>query len=726
LLYFVYRRSNRVCFSLTISRFFPWIGPRTAFAASTMNSTSISKNLHLEPVAGPNLAALEVAADKPFVIGRQSVCEGVLSDAAVSRRHCQFTHKAGTWLLTDLDSRHGTYLNGIRLEPGSSSPVSNGDQVRIGPWTLRVGAPLLHTLLHTTRDDSASTMNRVHRVPSNELSLRAQHRLELLIDCAASITAATSEPQMADAVLDALIAGTGFPHAAFIRRIGTGEGTAQIEVLASRSPVPGGQLAQPSMPGGGPLSNSSAVSRASGLRSATSSPAVVGVPSRSVDQVQVGGQAGGQTPTPNYGAAPPSFTSPMSAQAGSMRGSQPGSNPGSNPGSQHGNLAGNQAGNQVGVPAAIPAEQLSFSRSLIESASHGQVVRLDEAGVQDYGQSVVQLGIQAAICAPVMLDNVPIAYLYLDARRAPTKPGFGFTKPSAWSIQADAPAFCQAVARICGLALSNLQRIELGRRQHQLEADLDAAREVQRLIMPAAEGSFGTVRYALRSKPGRFVAGDLIDIFQLADGKVAVFLGDVSGKGIDAAILMATAQAHLNASLKHNPDPAAALTEVNRHMASHIKDGRFISLWLGIIDPRPGSLTFVDAGHGHWLVKPAGMPPARIESTGGFPIGIEAGTLYVNDTIAFPPGSRLVLYSDGLVEQQSPEGDCFGLSRAIAAFTQTTAPTTDVASLFASLAMFAAPPVPGGKTRTVDDIALSDDVTVASIESMAESMSEST
>lgn len=686
-----------------------------------MSTAPISKNLlRLEPISGPALAAMEVAPDRPFFLGRQSVCEGVLGDAAVSRRHAQLMFKAGTWLVTDLDSRHGTYLNGIRLGAGASSPVYDGDQLRIGPWTLRVGGLTANTVLQVTRDDSASTINRVHRVPTNELSLRAQHRLELLIDCAGSITAATSEPQMAEAVLDALLAGTGFPHAAFIRRIGTGEGTAQIEVLASRSPGPGapspanqssaaGHGAQ--RPTGGREPGFGGGSRAMGsLHSAASNPAVVGVPSRSVD--------------PGVGAASPT--------PGLMRGLTPDLSLGQGASAFTPGLpipALGPAGSP-GVGTASPAfEQLSFSRSLIESASHGQVVRLDEEGVQDYGQSVVQLGIQAAICAPVMLDATPVAYLYLDARRPQVKPGFGFSRQAAWSIPADAPAFCQAVARICGLALSNLKRIELGRRQHQLEADLDAAREVQRLIMPAAEGSFGSVRYALRSKPGRFVAGDLVDIFALqndgaSSGKVAVFLGDVSGKGIDAAILMATAQAHLNASLRHNPDPAAALNEVNRHMASHITDGRFISLWLGIIDPRPGSLTFVDAGHGHWLVKPAGMPPARIESSGGYPIGIDAATRYANDTIAFPPGSRLVLYSDGLVEQQSPDGEFFGLERTIAAFAQTTAPATDVASLFASLAMFAAPPVPGGKTRTVDDIALSDDVTVASIESVADAVPE--
>lgn len=584
-----------------------------------MTSTSVVRTIRLEPVSGPPVEAVVVSSEKPFVIGRQAGADAILSDNTVSRRHAVISHRADTWFVGDLQSYHGTFLNGVRLGPDESSPMHPGDMLRLGPWTFRVGGPPRGAHLLSTSDDIGSTVHRVQRVPAKDLSLRAEHRLELLINCAASITAAASEQQLAEAVLDALVSGTGFPRAAFIRRLSGdgGSGTGQVEVVAIRGPE-----TRTAVPG-------------------------------------------------------------MSGE----------DDPGSRP-----------------VPQRLIAPVVS--RSLIQAAADGQVVRLDEAAAPQYGQSVVQLGIQAAICAPVMVDSVAAAFLYLDARRSESHSG----RAGAPLIESDAPAFCQAVARICALALANLNRHELAARQKQLEDDLNAAREAQRLIMPKSAGKLGPYEYALRSKPGRFVAGDLFDLFPLDGGRVGVFLGDVSGKGIEAAMLMATAQAHLNASLQHTSDVAAAVVEVNQHIAPRVKDGRFITLWAGILDPATGVLTYVDAGHGHCMIRRAGQAPQRLDSTGGLPIGISAEATYPNDTVTLGPGSRLILYSDGLVEQQSPGGEEFGLSRAITALGETTTPGEDVQALFSALLTFATPAgQPGAKPVAPEKVALSDDVTIASI-----------
>lgn len=594
-----------------------------------MASTSVVRTIRLEPIAGPAVESITVPSDKPFVIGRQNTCDGLLTDNTVSRRHALITHRAETWFISDLQSYHGTYLNGVRLNGDEPSPIRPGDLIRIGPWTMRVGGPPRGAHLLSTTDDMASTVHRVQRVPAKDLSLRAQHRLDLLLDCAASISASTSEQQLAEAVLAALASGTGFPRAAFIRRpttsdlpTGTVSGTAgyggQIEVIAFRGPD---------------------------TRSRTP-----------------GGSSEGES-------------QPMRTE---------------------------------NAPA--------FSRSLIQAASQGEIVRLEENSAPQYGQSVVQLGIQAAICAPVMLDGAPAAYLYLDARRSESRGGSPVGHALAPVIEPDAPAFCQAIARICGLALANLNRRELAVRQDQLVADLNAAREAQRLIMPKPAGTFGPVQYALRSKPGRFIAGDLFDLFPFPDGRIGIFLGDVSGKGIEAAMLMATAQAHLHASLHHTGDPAAAVIEVNRHIAPRIKDGKFITLWAGIIDPAARTLTYVDAGHGHCMIKPGTGDAERLGSTGGLPIGISAEAEYPPDTATIPPGGRLILYSDGLVEQQSPAGEEFGLSRAISALAGASAPEHDVVALFDALLAFATPePAQGAKATPPDRISLADDVTIASL-----------
>ena len=589
-----------------------------------MATTTISRTLRLEPIAGPSADPFTVTADKPYIVGRQSTCEVVLADTAVSRRHAQIVCKGGSWLLSDLESRHGTYLNGIRLTPADASPLFDGDQVRIGPFTFRVGGPAGAARLLTTHDDVASTLNRVHRIPAHELSLRAQHRLDLLIDCAASITAATTEQQMAEAVLDALVAGTGFSRAFFVRQHGLASGGSigQIEVIAARDPFAG------TKPGVHTLTKSR-------------------------------------------------------------------------------------------DPAMIPgrlADSPTFSRSLIQAASEGQLARLDDpaAAPQDYGQSIVQLGIQAAICAPIMLDAMAAAYLYLDARR----PDVAAARGPQSQVQPDAAGFCQAVARICGLALANLKRLELATRQRRLEADLEAAREAQRLIMPANDGSLGGVGYSVRSRPGRYVAGDLMDIFETRDGKVAMFLGDVAGKGMDAAMLLATAQAHLNASLRRESDPAEALNDLNKHIAAHAQEGRFISLWVGLIDTRSWRLSFVDAGHGHWMIKHPGHAPCRVDTPGGLLVGVDADGRYQTEEIPIEPGSRVIVYSDGLVEQASPQGEPFGNQRVIDALLHTDTPARDVAALIDALLAFASPPVSGQSGIPVrpENVALSDDVTVASID----------
>ncbi len=590
-----------------------------------MATTTISKTLRLEPIAGPAAEPFTVNTDKPYVVGRQSTCEIVLADTAVSRRHAQFVCKGGSWLLSDLESRHGTYLNGIRLTPSDASPLFDGDQVRIGPFTFRVGGPTGGARLLTTHDDAASTINRVHRIPAHELSLRAQHRLDLLIDCAASITAAVSEQQLAEAVLDALVAGTGFSRAFFIRQHGLAGGGSigQIEVIAARDPL---------------------ASVKPGIQQLT----------RSRD---------------------PAVTPPRMGE--------------------------------------LP----TFSRSLIQAAMEGQLARLDgqDNAPQDYGQSIVQLGIQAAICAPVMLDAMPAAYLYLDARRP--DPGQGRPMHPQSQVQPDAAGFCQAVARICGLALSNLKRLELATRQRRLEGDLEAAREAQINIMPRTTGAFDKVNYVFRSRPGRYVAGDLFDIFQTHDGKVAMFLGDVEGKGMGAAVLMATAQAHLNASLRRESDPAAAVNDLNQHIASRATETRFISLWVGVIDPVTMRLRFVDAGHGYWMIKHPGCPPCRVETPGGLLVGVDAEGQYQTEEIPIERGSRVIVYSDGLVEQPSPQGEQFGGQRIIDAMASSETPTSDVDALINALLLFASPmPTTGGSHPKPEQVSLSDDVTVASVE----------
>ncbi|MCC5823892.1 MAG: SpoIIE family protein phosphatase [Phycisphaerales bacterium] len=306
----------------------------------------------------------------------------------------------------------------------------------------------------------------------------------------------------------------------------------------------------------------------------------------------------------------------------------------------------------IACAGGAESDTLELSRSLIEEASRGQIVLLEsDAPSNAYGQSIVQLGIHSAFCAPVMIGDRVEGVLYLDARGEESR-----------TIQ-DAVAFVGAMARICGLALANLSRATLERAQAQLEADLSAARVAQRIMMPTPTGRIGTMKYAVLSRPGRYVAGDLIGIEPREDGRVCFFLGDVTGKGAGAAMLMGIAQSYLTASLVGDAPIEDAVNGLHGMIAARIDSGQFISLWIGEWDPASGVLRSIDAGHGYAILRSPGGECLTGFGEGGMPIGIEPDEGYRAGETPCPAGSSLLLFSDGLVEQPDARGRMFGLDR---------------------------------------------------------------
>lgn len=339
--------------------------------------------------------------------------------------------------------------------------------------------------------------------------------------------------------------------------------------------------------------------------------------------------------------------------------------------------------------------QIDISRSLLAAASAGEVVQLTNEATPNYGESIMQLGIHSAVCAPLMLERSVEAYLYVDAREGER------------AVAAEATAFCAAVARVGEMALGNLRRRALEELRRTADSDLRAARDAQNLIMPPDSGRFGTIRYAVSRRPGRMVAGDLFDVVPRREGgQVGVFLGDVAGKGVGAGLLMAVAQTNLRLGLRHNADPGALLTDLNEYLLARSTTEKFITLWLGLFDPEMGVLRFADAGHGHWLVCAPGGGPEVIRCDGKYPVGIDTGTAYPTESIEITPGSRVVVFSDGLVEQADLDGDQFGVARAIEVLRGCSSCDEDVEALHKAVVAHA------------QTDSLQDDLTIASIEVM--------
>ncbi|MBC7771143.1 MAG: SpoIIE family protein phosphatase [Pyrinomonadaceae bacterium] len=357
-------------------------------------------------------------------------------------------------------------------------------------------------------------------------------------------------------------------------------------------------------------------------------------------------------------------------------------------------------GHEVEVVASMRLHQgdqsdFAFSGSLVAQAAAGSVAILtseDSHLPRDYGQSVAELRIHSALCAPIFLGDAVEGFLYLDARGQES------------SVRPDATGFCEAVARSYGLAVANLKRVDLERRQTSLHEQLSAAREAQQFILPPPEGSVGFLSYAMEMRAGLFVAGDLFDIIPIDETKVAVCMGDVAGHGVASALLMAMTQASLNGQIRAHSDIAKAVHAVNKYVTERSGAGRFVSLWIGVFHA-DGTLAFVDAGHGHWVHVHNNicMAPPRGRG-GGIPLGIVPEYEYQTQTIHLTPGDRVVLYSDGMIEQRSATGEEFSSKRLGELIVGASTARDVVGRCFDSLTAFAG------------SASLADDATVAVIE----------
>ena len=286
----------------------------------------------------------------------------------------------------------------------------------------------------------------------------------------------------------------------------------------------------------------------------------------------------------------------------------------------------------------------SFSRSLIAAASNGVVAELTVGGIgeADVAVSVVQMGIRSAMCVPLMLGGTVAAYLYLDSRG-----GTGHLRPGA------AP-FGLALGRMAGLALANLKRVEVERRQVALELDLSAAAVAQRWILPQRVTAAGPFTVTGESRPGEYVGGDFFDVIRLDEHRAVVALGDVSGHGVAASVLMTAAQGFLHAALRHGRAVADAVTDLNAFLGPRRPPNSFLTLWVGVFDAEHRTVTYVNGGHGYAAVVGPGGGVTKLDGGQDCPLGFIDDAAYGALVEPLPIGGRAMVISDGIVEQFDP------------------------------------------------------------------------
>ncbi len=203
---------------------------------------------------------------------------------------------------------------------------------------------------------------------------------------------------------------------------------------------------------------------------------------------------------------------------------------------------------------------------------------------------------------------------------------------------------------------ARLAAIEQAEKLHEME--LAQASEIQRSLLPLEAPRCDGYELAGLNIPCRTVGGDYYDFVPYKDGRMAVLVGDVSGKGLPAALLMSSLQARVQMLRETMPDPATAVTILNRSLAERALPGKFITFFYGLLDPNSGVLHYSNAGHNYPLLL-RGSGEIEELSQGGIVMGVFGNQKYQCFETRLEPGDTLALYSDGVTEAAC-EGNEFG------------------------------------------------------------------
>lgn len=225
-------------------------------------------------------------------------------------------------------------------------------------------------------------------------------------------------------------------------------------------------------------------------------------------------------------------------------------------------------------------------------------------------------------------------------------------------------SLAKSLGEQCALALQNAEAVSALLMRNKLEFDLRLASSIQRYLLPENLPQTESLEFAVKYLPQQLIGGDFYDFFKLPHGKIGVVIGDVSGKGIPAAILMALCQTKLRYIAMSGKSPAKTLCLLNSEMVHAMRSDMFITIIYLVIDPKSGEARFARAGHEPPLLARADSDEAALPlKSSGMALGMVSEELFdeVMEDASFKmnSGDVLVLYTDGLTEAANPEGGEF-------------------------------------------------------------------
>lgn len=290
------------------------------------------------------------------------------------------------------------------------------------------------------------------------------------------------------------------------------------------------------------------------------------------------------------------------------------------------------------------------NKVVAEGKSVSTVVESD-AQARDFSQSLHNLRLRAVMCTALTVGERSLGVIYVDSQTYRRE----FT-------QTDLALF-EALSRQIGIALTNAHLVQESLEKTRLEQSLRIAGQIQSGLLPKGSPQIPSVDLHGWYHPYEMASGDYYDFVELGNGRIAVVVGDVSGHGIGAALITATARATLRAYLQALPDLGDVVGRLNRDLEADLHDNMFMTLFVAVIDSAEGTLEYVNAGH---------PPPLLLHEDGsweelgatGLALGILSSEDYLtSEWMTLQAGDLLFAFTDGIPEATGKAGELFGERR---------------------------------------------------------------
>jgi serine phosphatase RsbU (regulator of sigma subunit) len=231
-------------------------------------------------------------------------------------------------------------------------------------------------------------------------------------------------------------------------------------------------------------------------------------------------------------------------------------------------------------------------------------------------------------------------------------------------------AFLGGVSVHIGLALENARLHAEMVEKRKMERELHLAREIQQNLCPVFPPVVSGIEIAASSEMCGAVGGDYLDYFLLEGNRVLLALGDVSGKGMGAALVMSSVHASCRALVRHVHGIEQIVDILNGTLVESTREGIYVTFVFLLVDSAAGKLHHVNAGHNPPLYVGPHGEATFLDGSGGPPAGLFEHVRYQREVCALEPGAVVIMYTDGVVEAENPAGEEFGTDRLVSAVSQ--------------------------------------------------------